>query len=272
MLKPSDIRSIKQHGTDMFQTRVSRIEDSTRRNYFDLFPTEEELKQSLPSSFIINNPMSTVGGDGYWFHQDEDTVFLAVFDCMGHGHLASMMTRIYMTALNKIVVEQGVVFPNQILQLLHGEIQAKFSNKKNSQLGTGADFGMIRINVQLREMEFAGAKMNLYEVADGSLNIIKADRMQVGEFFDHPHEYKTVIFNMNNKSDSKFYLFSDGLKDLLGGPDNKKFGSTNLKELLEANYHYTLKEQKRQISTSLAKWQGSNMALDDVLLIGFAFD
>ncbi|MEM7299179.1 MAG: hypothetical protein AAF391_13045, partial [Bacteroidota bacterium] len=191
MIRPADIKSIKLHGTDTFQTNVSRIEDGTRKNYFSLFPTEEILKKSVPNSFIINNPMNTVGGDGYWFHQDDETIFLAVFDCMGHGHLASMMTRIYVNTLKKIVIEEGVVFPNQILHLMHLEIQKKFQKKENSQLGTGADFGMIRVNTKLQEMEFAGAKMNLFEVANGSLDIIKADRMQVGEFFDHPHEYKT---------------------------------------------------------------------------------
>ena len=268
MIRPSDIKSIKMHGKDTVQNSIAKIEDGARKNYFSQFPTESTLKKRIPNSFIINNPMTTVGGDGYWFHQDEDTVFLAVFDCMGHGHLASMMTRIYTKALQKIVVENGVLFPNQILFQIHQEIQSKFHEKK-SQLGTGADFGMVRFNIPLNEMEFAGAKMNLFEVRDGELYIIKADRMQVGEYFDHPHDYKTVIFDLHKKRNSNFYLFSDGLKDLIGGPQNKKFGSTNLKLLLEENYQLSMPDQKRNIGTHLAKWQGSNNALDDVLLIGF---
>ena len=270
MISPSDLKSIKLNGADAIQSSISKIEDGTRKNYFSLFPEEKTLRKSLPNSFIINNPMSTVGGDGYWFHQDEDTLFLAVFDCMGHGHLASMMTRIYTNVLKKVVINDGIVFPNQILQLMHQEIQAKFHKKEQRQLGTGADFGMIRVNLALQEMEFAGAKMNLFEVADNTLKIVKADRMQIGEFFDHPHEYKTVIFDLTKKKNSNFYLFSDGLKDLIGGPENKKFGSNNLKVLLEENYQYSMIEQKRRISTHLGKWLGSNSPLDDVLLVGFS--
>lgn len=270
MIHSSDIKSIQLHGKDIIQNSMSKIEDDTRKNYFSLFPTEEVLRQSLPNSFVMNNPMNTVGGDGYWFYKNEGIIFLAVFDCMGHGHLASMMTRIYTSALKKLVIDQQMTFPNQILHHLHEEIKGKFEKKKNSQLGTGADFSIIRINSHLKEMEFSGAKMHLYEIADGELNIIKADRMQVGEFFDHEREYKTVIFDLNKKKNSKFYLFSDGLKDLVGGPNNKKFGATNVKTLLEGNYQYPMNEQKRRITKQVAQWQGSNMALDDVLLVGFS--
>lgn len=270
MISPSDIKNIKLHGRDTVQTSLAKIEDKTRTNYFSLFPAEELLKDSIKNSFIINNPMTTVGGDGYWFHKIGETLFLAVYDCMGHGHLASMMTRVYSRAITKIVVEDEVVFPNQILFKLHEEIQRKFDKKDNRQLCTGVDIGMIRYNTQLRELEFAGAKMNLYEVSDGILKIIKADRMQVGEFFDHSHEYKTVIFDLNDKKKKNYYLFSDGLKDLIGGPENKKIGSSNIKNMFEENSQYPMEEQKMRISNYLAEWLGSNSQLDDVLLIGFS--
>ncbi len=268
MINAADLRSIRLHGADTVQTSIAKIEDGTRKNYFSLFPTEETIRKVIPQSFIINNPMSTVGGDGYWFEQDKDMILLAVFDCMGHGHLASMMTRIYINALKGIIEKHGIIFPHEILTLLHEEIKQKFQKNDKKVLGTGADFGIIRINRHLHELEFAGAKMNLYQVKDGKLDIIKADRMQVGEFFDHPHEYRTVIVDMNDASSSKFYLFSDGLKDLIGGPANKKLGSTRLNTLLEENYRSPLEREKANITKFLANWKGSNAALDDVLLLG----
>lgn len=269
MINAADIRSIKLNGADIVQTSISKIEDGTRKNYFSLFPSESLIQESIPDSFVINNPMNTVGGDGYWFEEDGDMTLLAVFDCMGHGHLASMMTRIYVNTLKDIIAEHGIIFPHEILTLLHEEIRKKFQNKEKTLLGTGADFGIVRINRHLNELEFAGAKMNLYEVKKGALNIIKADRMQIGEFFDHPHEYKTVIVDLNETKASNFYLFSDGLKDLMGGPDNKKLGSGRLNELLESNFGRPMAEQKEKITRYLANWKGSNSALDDVLLIGF---
>lgn len=269
MINPADIRSIKLNGTDVVQTSIAKIQDETRKNYFSLFPPEELIRKSIPDSFVINNPMSTVGGDGYWFDDDGEMILLAVFDCMGHGHLASMMSRIYINTLKDIIAKHGIGFPHEILHLLHTEIQQKFKNKEKKLIGTGADFAIVRINRYLNEMEFAGAKMNLYEVQSGVLNIVKADRIQVGEYFEYPHNYRTAIIDLKIAKKSKFYLFSDGLKDMFGGPEKKKLGSERLKALLEANADRPIDEEKQNIAKYLSNWKGSNDSLDDVLLIGF---
>lgn len=273
MINQADLNSIKTNGADVIQSRLSKIEDGTRKNYFSLLPSPERIRESIPNSFVIINPMNTVGGDGYWFAENDKSILLAVFDCMGHGHLASMMARTYIKLLRQIIDEQGIFFPNEVLLEIHRAVQKKFKNNgvKKSLLGTGADFGIVRINKTIREMEFSGAKMNLYQVNDGELSIIKADRIQVGEYFEHDHEYVTHIIDLKKHDNSKFYLFSDGVTDLIGGPENKKFGSARLKQLLESSFPYSMEEQKQQLVSTLGKWQGSNMALDDVLLFGFSY-
>ncbi len=273
MIDQADINSIKANGVDVVQARLSRIEDGTRKNYFSLLPSPEKIKESIPNSFVIINPMNTVGGDGYWFAENDQAILLAVFDCMGHGHIASMMARTYIKLLRQIIDEQGIFFPNDVLSKIHEGVQNKFNNNgiKKSLLGTGADFGIVRINKSIRELEFSGAKMNLYQVNEGTLHTIKADRIQVGEYFDHDHEYVTHIIDLKKQPNSKFYLFSDGVTDLIGGPENKKFGTSRFKQLLENLYPSPMEEQKQQLVSTLGKWQGSNQALDDVLLIGFSY-
>ncbi len=271
MTNQADIKEISGIGIDAIQSSLARIEDGTRKNYFSLLPSPELIRKSIPQSFVIINPMSTVGGDGYWFAENDSGILIAVFDCMGHGHIASMMTRFYIKLLKKTIDRRGIFFPSEVLHELHTAVKERFCNNKKSLLGTGADFGVVRINKKIREMEFAGAKMNLYEVADHQLSILKGDRIQVGEFFEHKHEYLTHIIDLKKRKKSRFYLFSDGVTDLVGGPENKKLGSQRLKKLLESNYSYSMEDQKIRISSALAKWQGSHSALDDVLLFGFAF-
>ena len=117
----------------------------------------------LPEAFVINRPMSAVGGDGYWFYQKGDILYVAAFDCMGHGHLASMMTRIYTSALEKLVKDHNIEFPASILQFIHREIQSRFVNKKNIMVGTGADLGIVKIIRSEQKMEYAGAKVDLMQ-------------------------------------------------------------------------------------------------------------
>ena len=206
-----------------------KVVDEARKNYFALFPDDDSLRKMIPESFVVNRPMSSVGGDGYWVHKAEGCLYLVIFDCMGHGHLASMMTRIYTNIIKSNVPGNEDEFPNRLLIDIHEEIKSKFGGKENMLLGTGADVGVVKVNVEIREMEYTGAKMNLFEVINGELNIIKADRMQIGDLFDYYHEYKTNIIDLKKNNNASYYLLSDGVKDLIGGPNKKKLGSIQLK-------------------------------------------
>ena len=251
------------------QSSIARLEDVTRKNYCSLFPDEEVLCESIPNAFIINNPMSGgVGGDGYWTHQDGKVAYLAVFDCMGHGHLASMMTRIYTTTLKKVIVERSINSPGAILEAVHEEVKSRFEEKENKHLYTGADMGIVKVNISDSEMEFAGAKMNLIQVVNGQFNTIKANRIQVGEMFEYEHKYHSVSIDIKAHPLSKFYLFSDGVKDLVGGPENKKLGN-NINVLLEENSKVSIKEQKKIFIDFFDNWSGYNLQSDDVFMIGF---
>lgn len=267
------MRNFKRTSSNTVSGKFStgKVQDEARQNYFSLFPDDDSLRKLIPESFVINKPMNTVGGDGYWVHKAENCLYLVIFDCMGHGHLASMMTRIYANIVKKKIVDNEEEFPNRMLTDIHEAIKSKFEGKENMLLATGADFGIVKVNLDLKEMEYSGAKMNLFEVTDGQLNIIKADRMQIGDLFDYYHEYKTNIIDLKKRKNSSFFMLSDGIKDLIGGPSKKKLGSSKLKELLETAGELPILKQKEYIKDYLFKWKGSNQALDDALIIGFRF-
>jgi hypothetical protein len=66
---------------------LDKIEDSTRKNYFSGLPQEESLIQNFSDAFVLNKPKGHVGGDGFWFHKHENDIYLALFTCIGEGHL-----------------------------------------------------------------------------------------------------------------------------------------------------------------------------------------
>ena len=244
-------------------------EDETQRNYFSLFP--EELMASVIESFVINNPMiGKAGGDGFWVHQDEEHLYIVLFDCMGHGHLASMMTRVYTQSLQKIVQEEDIKDPGTILRYLHHKIGVKFKKRENLQVGTGADVGVLKINLAVRKIEYAGAKTDLFHVQDGNLEVIKADRMQIGEMWEYPHHYNTRNVPLMDGVKSNFYLSSDGFKDLMGGPEGKKLGKKQMNEIIESQYGKSMMEQKEDVLLFMKEWSGSHMLIDDVLIVGCA--
>lgn len=245
------------------------LQDESMNNYLSLFP--EEMIASILDAFVINRPMNgKVGGDGFWVHQTVQHLFIVVFDCMGHGHLASMMTRIYTQALEEVIVLNKEEEPGRILTELHELIRQRFEGKKNLQVGSGADVGILKIDTLVRKIEFSGAKMDLHLVQDGTLSVIKSGRLQIGEFFEYDHQYETREIQLKSNMKSNFYLSSDGFNDLLGGENGKKFGRKNVKELLEMIYPDAMINQKRKIQKHLTDWMGSFSPLDDMLIVGFS--
>ncbi len=244
-----------------------KIEDSTRRNYFSVLPEETKLREFFSQAFVINKPKGRVGGDGFWLHNHENDVYLALFTCVGEGHLASMMIRIYMNALKKMVDGYAIDFTGSILQFLHREVQARFKNKNNILLNTNANVGIVKLNTETKEMEFAGANMDLVQVDGDRAKIIEGERHQVGENSETRHSYTSI--SLENTKNSSFYLCSSGAFNLIGGPDFKKLSIQQLGEFLLEKKDVSMQEQKPLTEQFLTAWTGVNRQNDDIMVIGF---
>lgn len=253
-----------------FNLGISGDQDLTMKNYFSKFP--EELLASLIDSFVINKPMTgKVGGDGFWIHRDKSCLILALFDCQGHGHLASMMTRVYTQLLTRIVIDEEVDDPGTILRYLHHKIVARVTVTSESKIKPSADVGLVKIDLDVRKIEYSGAKINLLHVVDGKLFVVKADRMPVGDYLEHPHEYETRLIKLKNElGSSNFYLASDGFGDLMGGEDSKRLGKRTVEQTLLEASGKEMVAQKTFLETFINDFQGNSMQLDDLLLIGFS--
>ncbi|SNS74944.1 hypothetical protein SAMN05421640_1093 [Ekhidna lutea] len=246
---------------------LDKIEDSTRRNYFSVLPQEQMLMEFFSDAFVINKPKGRVGGDGYWLHSNGNDVYLALFTCVGEGHLASMMIRIYMNALKKMVDGYSIDFPGSILQFLHREVQARFKDKNNILLNTNANVGIVKLNTTSKAMEFAGANMDLLQVHRTGIKIITGEKSQVGETGEHRSSYTSI--SLENTKDSNFYLCSSGVFNLIGGPDFKKITTNQFGEFLRDRRKVAMSEQKSMTEQYLATWTGANRQNDDIMVIGF---
>lgn len=232
-------------------------------------PDEEDMHDLLPGTFVINKPKENVGGDGFWLYQKDHLLFLAVFDCMGEGHLASMMTRIYANALKKLVVDYKIEFPGAILQFIHREIQARFKDKENIQLSTGADLGIVKLDTKEGSLEFSGAGMDLLRETNNRIEVIKGENRKIGQLDNTSQEYNSTTITGNDKS--RFYLATDGVTELIGGSSLKRLGVENFKIILRNGLKYPPKQRKDKIWSDLMKWSGLKDQNDDILILSFEF-
>ncbi|MEM9325118.1 MAG: SpoIIE family protein phosphatase [Bacteroidota bacterium] len=246
---------------------LDRIEDQSRKNYFARMPDEAALNKCFDRAFLINKPMGSVGGDGLWMYREGGKIFLAIFNCMGQGHLASMMTRIYANALRKLIAEYKIEFTGSILQFIHREIQTRFKDKENIQLNTGAHLGIIKLDIEERAMEFAGARMDLVRELHGEVERVAGDDYQIGELTDEKQEYASNAVEL--KPGSTYYIATDGTTRIIGGPNYKRFGKPQFDEMVAGFTDTEFLDRKEVIVKRLDEWRGANTQNDDILVVAF---
>ncbi len=247
---------------------LEKIQDGAQKNYFSVLPQEKELLNYFSDAFVLNKPKGRVGGDGFWLHTNgANDVFLALFTCVGDGHLASMMIRIYMDALRKMVEGYSIEFPGSILQFLHREVQAKFKGKNNILLSTNANVGIVKVNTESKEIEFAGANMDLMQVRREGVKTIDGVGKQVGETAEKMVSYPSI--ELANVDDSSFYLCSTGLFNLIGGSEMKKLDSEKLGGFWRERRPMPMEDQKKETDKLISNWTGVSGQNDDVMVIGF---
>ncbi|MFO7830050.1 MAG: hypothetical protein R6V23_15605, partial [Bacteroidales bacterium] len=99
------------------------------------------------------------------------------------------------------------------------------------------------------------------------LTEIKADRMPIGKYIkqEKPFTLHEIPYSENDT----VYLFSDGYRDQLGGPDLLKYGSKNFKKLLVDIHEKDFDQQKQILTNEFNNWSKDYHPIDDILVMGF---
>jgi serine phosphatase RsbU (regulator of sigma subunit) len=116
-------------------------------------------------------------------------------------------------------------------------------------------------------MKWAGANNPVYIVSNGRLSEIKGDKFPVGAFVDEKQNFKTHSVDLLRGD--RIFIFSDGLPDQFGGPNNKKYKYKRLQEKLLESSALGIIHQRLFMEADLMDWKGWHEQVDDILLMGF---
>jgi serine phosphatase RsbU (regulator of sigma subunit) len=269
-------RQLKQAFADLeranheLAAKNQHITDSiryARRIQQAILPTPETMAQAFGENFfVIFHPLNIVSGDFYWLARVQDDILIAAVDCTGHGVSGAFLSMIGHTLLNKIVVEDRIIEPAEILQQLNIGIR-KSLQQETGDTRDGMDVCLCRIHADRQHVTFAGAKRPLYYFSRQQLEEIKGDRKSIG---GKPKKKGPQDFTNHDISilpGDMLYLSSDGLADQ-PNPDGKTFGSEELRILLNEAAAYPEDEQKRLITERLHAHQQDKPQRDDITLLG----
>ena len=232
-----------------------------------LLPSEASLEH-LPDHFIIDRPVAEVGGDFYYYHRNRYHILIAA-DCTGHGVAGAFMTVIGHSLLNEIIIKEGVSLPSRILEKMN-ERMFEFiqeGNRPGERIDNSIDMSILRIDDRLDFANYSGAQRPMWHLKNGEFTEWPRDRHTIGGDLERT-EKRFTNHEIELTPGDQLYLFSDGITDQFGGPDDKKLKKSGLKEMILETHLLPIRNQKRILESRISGWMEDTKQLDDILLMG----
>ncbi|MBP2304014.1 SpoIIE family protein phosphatase [Azospirillum melinis] len=250
-----------------------------------ILPSAGTLSAGLTEHFVLWRPRDVVSGDFYVCREVEDGFVVAVADCTGHGVPGAFMTMTASAILNNVLDQLGAADPAAVLAAVDRKVRAALHQEEEARGGAacfdnGLDLGLCHIRPAEGKLVFAGARIPLLVVADGSLTELRGDRRSLGY---RPSAFRTTGSEpvgygaespFTNQSialrpGQTFLMGTDGLVDQNGGERGRSFGRIRLHELLSQGAHSPLDRLKTDVESSLDRFQCGREQRDDITLFGF---
>lgn len=241
-----------------------------------LLASDTLLKKNLPEYFVLYKPKDIVSGDFYWAgitpgpssRGEGGKFLLCTADCTGHGVPGAFMSLLNISLLNEITLQRKITSPDLILNNVRDQIISILNPEgTETESKDGMDCMLCSFDIKNKQLEFAAANNPLWILKNGASEIeeYKPDKQPVG--FHSIYKPFSLQSAKLEKGDI-VYSFTDGFADQFGGPKGKKFKYRQLEDLLLANSHRSMAQQKNILEKAMADWQGDLEQIDDVLVIG----
>ena len=230
-----------------------------------LLPSLELFSEKL-DHFVLYKPRDIVSGDFYWVAEIGPQIMIISADCTGHGVPGAFMSMLGVSFLNEIILNKGIIQPDQVINSLREEIIRALKQKEShSELKDGMDICVCLLDPEKGSLQFAGALCPLWILSKGELTEIKGDKMPVAI-----HDTMKPFTNhwIDLKQGDTFYIFSDGFVDQFGGPNQKKYLSKNFKITLGEMQAKPMYEQGAELDRIFEEWREDVEQIDDVTVIG----
>jgi serine phosphatase RsbU (regulator of sigma subunit) len=251
-----------------------------RRIQTAILPDLALVRTYLPGFGLFYQPKDIVSGDFYWFtyRPDTEVSIFAVVDCTGHGVPGAFMSVIGYNLLNRIVNELQIIDPAEILTQLDQAVRQalKQTGEPSTTAATtedGMDLSLCVYHHPTRTLTYAGAHRPVYYLAATApdLEIIEGARYSIGGSMVSGKVFTN--HRLTVAPGDKLYLFSDGIVDQFGGPEDrkKKYTPKRLQATLLALRAQPAPTIAEGIATEIRDWMASTNQLDDLTFIAVDF-
>ncbi len=261
----------------LIEEKQKEIIDSinySKRIQNSFLPTESDINESFPGSFVIYKPKDIVSGDFYWMMDSRNYTTIqknfrsiAVADCTGHGVPGAILSMLGSSILNQAILDKHVMSSANLLDFLNSELKKNLRSKSNEIIRDGMDIGCCIIFNDTLKMQFSGANNPCWIIRENTIIELKANKQAVTAAIEENAQSFTLTEFQLQKND-QIFLFTDGYADQFGGPKGKKFKYKQLEKTLIESTIYSAHEQKNYILNKFSEWKGDLEQVDDVCIVG----
>jgi serine phosphatase RsbU (regulator of sigma subunit) len=230
-----------------------------------ILPEAARWNNHFPESFVLYKPRDIVSGDFYYLSQIRNKTFVAFADCTGHGVPGALMSLIGHNLLSSSIEIHGNDDPDQILKELDEGIRRTLRNQLSHNRDS-MELGLCIFDHEKQQFTFASSMRSLFVYRNGDIEEWRGDRHPLGS--DKPISKPFSIYKAPLNTLEAIYLCSDGYQDQLGGPENKRFLSNRLRNLIRSLALKPMHLQREGLELAFEEWKGKQRQLDDVMVIG----
>jgi len=233
-----------------------------------VMPDNEIIGNILSDYFVLFRPKDIVSGDFYWINKKNDKVILAAADCTGHGVPGGFLSMLGISFLNEISAIDKDFKANEILNILRSRVKGTLNKEGHPEDETkdGMDIALCILDQKTKKMQYAGANNSLYLIRNKELKEYDADKMPIGAYIMEKESFTNNEIVL--QPDDVIFLYSDGYRDQLGGPNTKRLKSNAFRNLLLEVHDKPMKKQKELLEQFFDEWKGENEQVDDIMVLG----
>lgn len=240
-----------------------------RRIQTSLLPDAAALNQSFQDIAVHWQPLHMVGGDYFWLERFGSKCMIAVIDCTGHGVPGAFMTMVAASALDRILHEQALRDPGEILMALDERVRARLrQDRPDAESDDGMEAAICVWDSDDRTLTFAGAGLPLMMIRNGEVETIRGNRVALGyTSLKAPTGFDEHV--ITPEPGTQFYLYTDGVPDHMGGEQRRLFGRNRLGRMLQELADKPARQQIDELLERLDAWRGDEPRRDDLTILAF---
>jgi len=234
-----------------------------------ILPKQRHFDRIFSESFIFFKPLQIISGDFYWLAESDGLIYLIVGDCAGHGVPGAMLSVLFYSLFDYVILNKHVKKTHKILREVDQRFIMSFScqDLKHSFDNDWLDVSVCCIEPKTNTLYFSGARRNALLVRNNVKKIFKGNKYPIGGWqIEENRQYDSI--KINYEKGDILYLGTDGFQDQIGGKSSKRYKTSNLRNFIAENSHYKMAKQKDLLENELENWIGDNPQNDDICIVG----